>query len=188
MSTPENEGVSPEDGGTPNGFEIAVERYQIPNIFTLNLQEERILYLYGDVVVRDFIPPHPKADDEERRQYEVFQARKIRNPDFKRAVAYIAYRRRHPEVDDGDILKAVDEINAIQLDLALLQGDDDSPPAQSSQNEQPPPSETSEPTSSTGSGSPSTETSAQVVEIPRRTGTLESDTSSPGALPTEQAS
>lgn len=174
--------------GTPAGFEIEGKRYSIPPIDTLTLQEERILYLYADAVIRDFIPPHPKAPEEEQRSFEVYQARKIRDPNFKRALAYISYRRENPDIDDGDILKAIDQVNAFELDLALLRGDDDSPPAQNSQSEQQPQSEINEPTSSTASGSPSNGTSARVVEIHGRTGTPESDTSNPGAVPSGLAS
>lgn len=186
MSTEAEAGVS--EGGTPAGFEIDGKRYLVPGIDTLTLHEERILYLYADAVIKDFIPPHPKASEEDKQAFEAYQARKIRNPDLKRALAYIAYSRENPEVDDGDILKAIDQVNAFELDLAMLRGDDDSPPDLSSQNEQPQPSETRSPSSDTGSGSPSSKSSAQVVEIHARTGTSESDTSSPGAVPTGLAS
>ena len=155
------------------GFEIDGETYEVPALDTLTLDEERILYLYADTVIRDFIPPLPNASEDEKREYEVYQARKIRNPDFKRALAYVTYRRSHPDVDEGDVLKAIGKINAFSLDLALLQGDDDSPPAQSSQNGHSQPSETNEPTSSTPSGTPTERSLAQADETPEPTGTTE---------------
>lgn len=179
-------GVGPE-GSAPAGFEIEGERYEVPSIFSLNLDEERILYLYADAVVWDFIPPHPKASDEEKQEYFLTQARKLRNPDLKRAVAFIAYRRRHPEVDDGDILKSLGKLNALELNLAMLGGDED-PPDQSSRNEQNEQMQTSGPMSGTDSESNGNSHSAEVVDLPVRTGTPESDTSSPGAPPTGLAS
>lgn len=174
--------------GTPAGFEIDGKVYSIPPIDTLTLYEERVLYLYADAVIRDFIPPHPDANEEDLRAFEVYQARKLRNPDLKRALAYIAFRRQNPEVDEGDILKAIDQINAFELDLAMLRGDDEDPPAQTSQNGQLEQSEKSEPTSSTDSGRLSSTVSAEVVEIHGRITTSESDTSSPGVVPTGLAS
>lgn len=153
------------------GFEINGDRYEIPPLDTLTLDEERILYLYADTIVRDFIPPHPKAPEEERIQYELMQARKLRNPDLKRALAFIAYRRKHPDETESDMLKTLGQVNAFSLDLAMLQEDDASPPDQNSQNGRSQPNEKSEPTSSTRSGTPTGKQSGKAAKTREPTGT-----------------
>ena len=162
------------------GFVIDDKSYPIPTLDTINLDEERILFLYADTVLQDFMPVHPDWTDEEKRVYESVQMRKIRNPDFKRALAHIAYRRKNLDLDDAAIQEAIGKVNALEVDLAMVRGDD-SPPAQSSQTPLESESNTSKPSRSTDSGSHTQPSSDQEDESPEPTGTIESETSSPGA-------
>ena len=171
-----------------SGFEIDGERYELPRLDTINLDEERVLYIYADTVLKDFRLPHPSWSDEEVLAYEQEQTRKIRNPDFKRALAHIAYRRRHPDVADQDVQIAIGSANALEVDLALLRGDAEEDPPTSSQKPPEKPSESNSDTSSGDSGSPTRNDLGQVVESPAAIGTSESDMSSPGARPTVSVS
>ena len=170
------------------GIEINGERYEIPTLDTIDLDEERILYVYADAVLQDFADPHPEWNEDDKRAYEVAQLRKIRNPDFKRALAHIAYRRRNPELSDDDIQQALGKISALAMDRALIRGSDDDPPAQSSQSEPEKPSDTATPLRLTASGSDTETSSEHPEEIPAATGTTESATSSRGAVPIELVS
>lgn len=134
MSTQAEQGVSAESVETPEvGFQIDGERYDIPTLDTITLDEERILYLYADCVIQDFAPSHPKWDEARKAAHDLIQMQKVRNPDFKRALAHIAYRREHPDVSDSEINRALGTINALEVDLAML-GDDPRPPEEGSQN------------------------------------------------------
>lgn len=164
-----------------SGFVIDDKRYEIPRLDTITLDEERILYVYADTVLQDFAPAHPDMPDDERAVFDLAQLRKVRNPDFKRALAHIAYRREHPEEADADIQKAIGAVNALEVDIALLRGDDEDPPATSSQKQPAKPSATSTRSKPTDSGSPTESDSDPVDETREATGTTESDTSSPGA-------
>jgi hypothetical protein len=165
------------------GIEIRGARYPFPTLDTVTLSEERVLFVYADCVVRDFIPAHPEASDEERAAYEQLQLRKIRNPDFKRCLAFIAFKRKHPDLEDAEVWKAAGEANALEADIAMLWGDGPSPPATTSQKQPVSETPTSEPSTSTDSGrSTSNGSDHQDVSL-TPTGTSESDTSSPGAPP-----
>ena len=170
MAVETDKGVSAE---TPaSGIEIDGERYEIPTMDTLTLDEERILYIYADCVVQDFVPAHPAWEENQQVAHTLAQMQRVRNPDFKRALAHIAYRRKHPEVTDDEINKAMGTVNALDLDLAMVSGEDDAdPPAQSSQSEPLEQSETSEPTSSTHSGRPTANGSAEAAASPAAIGT-----------------
>jgi hypothetical protein len=179
MSAVAQQGVSTEAEETPAaGFEIDGERYDIPTLDTVTLDEERIMFLYADCVVQDFAPAHPKWDDNTKTAHDMIQGQKVRNPDFKRALAHIAYRRRHPEMEDSEINAALGKVNALEVDIAMLEGGDASPPDLNSQNELGKQSKTGEPTKSTGSGSPTDSSSEDQAESPGATGTTESGTSS----------
>lgn len=154
MTAVMEQGVSPEVGETPAaGFEIDGERYEIPTLDTITLDEERILFLYSDCVVQDFAPSHPDWAPERTAAHELIQMQKVRDPAFKRALAHIAYRRRHPDEDDAEINRALGTVNALEVDLAML-GDDPRPPARDSQNGQQKQNVSELPTRSTPSGSP----------------------------------
>jgi hypothetical protein len=165
------------------GIEIRGSRYPFPTLDTVTLAEERVLFVYADCVVRDFIPAHPDASDEERAAYEQLQLRKIRNPDFKRCLAYIAFKRQNPDLDDADVWTAAGEANALEADIAMLWGDGPSPPATTSQKQPVSETSTSAPLSSTDSGRSTRNGSDPPAASPTPTGTSESDTSSPGARP-----
>lgn len=165
------------------GIEIDGKRYPLPTLDTITLDEERILYIYADTVVQDFIPPHPDSSDEEKAVYQQAQLRKIRNPDFKKALAHVAYKRENPNADDAEIQQAIGLVNALEVDIAMLRGDDEDPPAETSQRPLESKRSTSEPSRPTDSGRDTEKSSVPAEEIPARTGTTESETSSPGAPP-----
>ena len=165
------------------GIEIRGSRYPFPTLDTVTLSEERVLFVYADCVVRDFIPAHPEATDEEKAAYGQLQLRKIRNPDFKRCLAYIAFRRKHADLDDAEVWKAAGEANALEADIAMLWGDGPDPPAMTSQKQPESKTSTSEHLSSTDSGRSTKNGLDPAAESLTSTGTSESDTSSPGAPP-----
>jgi hypothetical protein len=170
------------------GIEIRGSRYPFPTLDTVTLAEERVLFVYADCVVRDFIPAHPEATDEEKAAYGQLQLRKIRNPDFKRCLAYIAFTRNNNGVEDSEAWKAAGEANALEADIAMLWGDGPSPPATTSQKQPESKRSTSEHSSSTDSGRSTKNGSDRADESLTPTGTSESDTSSPGAPPIALAS
>jgi hypothetical protein len=147
-----------------------------------------VLFVYADCVVRDFIPAHPDATDEEKAAYVQLQLRKIRNPDFKRCLAFIAYKRKHPDLEDSEVWKVAGESNALEADIAMLWGDGPSPPATTSQKQPENERSTSAPSSSMDSGR-STENGSETQDAtPDATGTSALDTSSRGVPPTVLAS
>jgi hypothetical protein len=184
------ESGAPVEAGasTPAGFEIEGKLYSFPRIDTITLDEERILYVYADTVLQDFTPAHPEMSKDEQIMYETLQMRKIRNPDFKRALAHIAYKRENPHVQDSDIQVTIGGVSALEVDLALLRGDDDDPPAMTSQKPLESKSDINELSRPTDSGSPTEQSSAQVVDLHAATGTTELETSSRGAVQTELVS
>lgn len=153
------------------GFEIDGTRYEVPRLDTIDLDEEYILWVYADTVIADFADPHPDEKDDVKHALRVEQARKIRNPAFKRALAHIAYRREHRDLDDQTIQKALGGVNALELDLAILRGDASDPPTTDSQK--PPGNETasSEPSKSSDSGAATASSSGPAVVSLARTGT-----------------
>jgi hypothetical protein len=182
------ESVDTRAGLTPeppreSGFVIDGETYSIPTLDTITLNEERVLYIYADTVLQVFAPAHADATKEEQEAVEQLQWRKIRNPDFKRALAHIAYRRKHPEVTDAEVQAAIGGANALEVDLAILRGVDDSPPAPSSQKPPESRSDTRPLSRPTDSGSPTESSSDPADGSPESIGTTESGTSSPGVVP-----
>lgn len=164
---------------SPTGIEIDGKQYELPTLDTITLDEERILYIYADTVVQDFIPAHPDASDEDKALYQQLQLRKIRNPDFKKALAHIAYKRENREADDAEIQAAIGLVNALEVDVAMLRGDED--PHQTSQKQPGSKTSTSEHSSSTDSGRDTETSSDLAVESLGDTGTTGSETSSRGA-------
>lgn len=153
-----------------SGFEIDGERYEVPRLDSLDLDEEQILFDVSGIVQVDFAPPHPEAADEEKRELEREMASKIRNPSFKRALAHIAYRRRHPEAGYDDVQLVVGKVNALDAEIALIRGDAPDPQT-SSPSEQESSVTSSEPSRSEDSGTPSGSYSEPVAEIHVLTGT-----------------
>lgn len=163
------------------GITIRDTHYDLPTLDTITLAEERVLFVYGDCVVRDFIPAHPETTDDEKAAYERLQLLRIRNPDFKRCLAAIAVRRAHPDMEEAEVWRNAGEANALEADIAMLWGDGPDPPATSSQKPLESTTPTSEPSNSTDSGSSTENGSDRADESPASTGTSGSGTSSPGA-------
>lgn len=153
-----------------SGFEIDGERYEIPTLDTIDLDEERILYVYADAVLQDFAPPHPEADENIKRATSLAQGMKIRNPDFKRALACIAYRRRHRDLEVAEIWDRLGIVSALEVDVAWMEAHQ-GPPERSSQKPLESKSESEPPTRSTASGSPTESGSGPAVVSLARTGT-----------------
>lgn len=175
------EGTQPESEAT--GFVIDGVSYPVPTLDTITLDEERVLFTYADVVVQDFLPPHPDWKEHVVLAYQTRQAGKFRDPAFKRALAHIAYKRAHPEIDDVDLEAILGSLQALAVDLAVLTGgDDENPPIATSPKRQEKTTESSARERSGDSGIP-TETSSETPdENPANTGTSGSDTSSPRSL------
>ena len=170
------------EAGKNPGIEVNGVKYDFPTLDTINLDEERILYIYADCVVRDFIPAHPDTTDEEKEQYQRLQMLRLRNPDFKRALAHIAYRRANEGAEDADIQKAIGTVNALEADIAMLWGEEEDP-TETSQKQPEYKRSTSEPSRQTDSGRSTPNGSGTQDATLEPTGTTESDTSSPGAPP-----
>ena len=145
------------------GFEINGTFYEVPRLDTFDLDEEQILFDVAGMVQIDFVPAHPEASDEEKQLLERAMMARIRDPRFKRALAHIAYRRKNPDVGFDEIQERMGKVNSLEVELAILGGDEEDPPAVSS------PSEPESKKSSNGSskpedsGSPSGSDSVPVV-------------------------
>lgn len=163
------EGRSATESERP-GFEIEGERYDVPRLDELDLDEEQILFDLAGIVQVDFAPAHPEASEEERQEITREIVAKVRNPAFKRALAHIAYRRRHPETAFSDVQLVVGKVNALDAEVALIRGDSEDPQT-SSPNEPESNGTTSEPSRSEASGTPSGSDSEPVAEIHVLTGT-----------------
>lgn len=160
----------------PAGFVINGESYEVPTLDTITLAEERVLYVYADCVVQDFLPAHPDWTEDDKVAHIAEVLSKVRNPAFKTALAHIAYKRRHPEVSDADIQESLGSLNALEVDIALLRGDVEDPP-QDSQKPPEPTTKQSELEKPTDSGRPSESYSDPRVVNLRPTGTSELHTS-----------
>ena len=100
-------------------LEIDGERYEIPRLDDLDMDEEQILYDVGLVAIPDFMPAHPQSPPEVKSAIELVNATRTRNPAFKRALVIIAYRRRHPDLSFGEIDRRVGKLNGFDAELAL---------------------------------------------------------------------
>lgn len=172
-----------------SGFEIDGERLEIPTLDTITLDEERVLYIYADVVISDFLPTHPDWKEDERNAHLLLQATKLRNPDFKRALVHIAYKRAHPEIENDEINVKVGQAGAFKLDLELIRAAAErSDPPTGSPNE-PDKTNATSPLARNGDSGPRSGTSSGTPdETLESIGISESDTSSPESLPTGSAS
>ena len=162
------------------GIQLEGEQYQLPTFDTITLDEERILYVYADCVVRDFIPAHPDATDEEKDKWRKLQTLRLRDPNFKRALAHIALMRANPEMSDADLQRKAGTVNALEADIAMLWSDADDPP-QTSQKQPESETSTSEHSRLTDSGRSTTNGLDLVDETPAVIGTSALATSSPGS-------
>lgn len=163
------------------GFEIGDERYSIPSLGSLTLDEERLLFIYADAVVQDFIPAHPDWSEEEVDRHERVMIARVRNPAFKRTLALIAYRRRHPEVSEDEAQDLLGNVIAFDVDVALLRGDDEDedPTETTSPNGRDRTNELSAHEKYTDGGTPIEPSSESPEETLAISGITESDTSSP---------
>jgi hypothetical protein len=168
-----------------SGFEVDGERLEIPTLDTITLDEERVLYIYADVVLSDFLPTHPDWTPAEQEAHLLLQAGKIRNPDFKRALVHIAYKRAHPETPNDEIDVRVGNAGALELDLEIIAGAARrSDPQTRSPNERDKTSATSTLERNGDSGTPTGTSSGTPEDDLETIGISGSDTSSPESLPT----
>lgn len=166
-----------------SGFVIDGETYALPTLSTITLDEERILFLYADVIVQDFLPPHPDWKEPVVRTYVERQERKFRDPAFKRSLAHIAYRRKHPDLSDSEIEELLGSLIAIEVDLAVLRGEDEEDPTETTSPRSHEKTSESSKRGSPGDSGTHTEISSEIPEeTPAISGTGESDTSSPESL------
>jgi hypothetical protein len=130
------------------GFEIGGDRYEVPMLDTLDLRECQILYdlTGGDgrkpIVQEDFEPAEPTWDPDRKREHVQERLRLFERPDFKRALAAIAYLRLHPEETLSDAGAMSGSANAMEFTIASILGPDevdptmrDSTPQESSESE-----------------------------------------------------
>jgi hypothetical protein len=165
-----------------SGFEIDGERYPVPTLDSLDLDEARILYVYADAQVYDFIPAHPDWDAETKEAHAVMQGQKIGNPEFVRALVHIAYRRRHLDLSAEEIQSLIGKVSAVDVSLALLRGRAEEDPPRSSPNELEKTSELSSLERNTDSGKPTAPSSENPDSSLGNIGISESDTSSRESL------
>jgi hypothetical protein len=177
-----------QQGTKQPGVTIDGREYLLPMFDSITLDEERLMYLYADCVIRDFIPPHPDFSDEEKDAYRRLQLIRWRDPSFKKALVAIALRREHPDMEHEVRDAKAGSVRGIEADIAMLWADDDDPPAESSQKQPEQKRSTSETSSSTDSGS-STKSGSDLADVsPEPTGTSDSLTSSPSVPPIALAS
>ena len=118
------------------GFEIDGEAYEIPALDTFTLDECEILWDVANMTQEDFEPADPTWPDEKRLAHAEAILEKIANPRFKRAIAEVAYRRKHPEVADELRSSVVGGANMLELSIALILGPGEvSDPTRGSENE-----------------------------------------------------
>lgn len=179
-------------------FEIEGERFDAPELHTLTLRESQILYEMTQngsgrgIVQEDFEREDPAWDDERKASHRAAQVALMARPDFKLALATIAYRRVHRDVLVLEAQARAENANTLELTVAMILGSGDTDPTGSTSRGSPQPpgsarntsplSETED--SGTHSGSDGTEPGIPPATI----GISESDISSPGALPTESGS
>lgn len=137
------------------GIEIDGERYEVPSLDSLDMDECQILYDLAGIVQEDFVPLHPDSAEEEKILHESAILMRIRNPAFKRALVHIAYHRVHPELGRHEIEGLIGKLSGLDVTIAMLRGDEEEDPQKSSPNEPENTSDTSETSNSPDSGKPS---------------------------------
>jgi hypothetical protein len=105
---------------TVSYIEIADERYELPRLDDLDLDEEQILYDVGGVAIPDFMGAHPESPEAVKTAVELVIAARTRNPAFKRALVLIAYRRRFPALELETIQERIGKVNGFDAELALF--------------------------------------------------------------------
>lgn len=150
------------------GFEIGGERYSVPPLDSFDLDEAEILYEVSGFLLEDLEPAHPEWTAEDKRKHVDELLRKIGNPKFKKALAHIAYRRRHPDVTFELGQQAAGKVNSLEITIAFIRGDAEDP--STSQKPQGSSESSSEPSKPEDSGSPSVSGSGAPVSQLATTG------------------
>jgi hypothetical protein len=160
------------------GFEIDGERYEVPMINTLDLNECQILADFteerGRIVQEDFEPADPTWDPERKREHVMERLRLTERPDFKRALAAIAYLRQHPDETLTDARSRSGTANALDFTIASILGPDEvDPTMRDSRQTQSSESETQTLATHEPSGKSSETTGTEPDTILEPTGTIE---------------
>ncbi len=98
---------------------IGDDRYEIPRLDELDLDEEQILYDFCETGIPDFMPAHPESPPEIQHAIALLHVTRTRNPAFKRALVIIAYRREHRDMPVDEISTLIGSVNAFDAELAL---------------------------------------------------------------------
>jgi hypothetical protein len=155
------------------GFLIDGEHYPFPTLDSLDLDEAELLYLATGWGPEDFV-----FDPDDEQAEEI--AKRIIRPTTLKAMARIAYRRRHPSVDDKTVAKLAGKSSATHALVSLFaSGGEESPPVEESTSGPDGSSRTSSVDSSESSGTDSTTSSDAPVGGQPITSTLELVTPSP---------
>lgn len=159
------------------GFLIDGKRYELPDMGTFTISESRVFYRETGLV--------PEVVRMRLADGSLTYMDLLENIGFLPALAAIAYRREHSEVDDAGLDFIIGNTPRDDLFMALLDVDEEeeSPPSEGSTR--PPPEQSpngssastdSTKPSSESSGSPSTQSSDTPDAQPDSTGTIGSDT------------
>lgn len=165
------------------GFEINGQTYEIPAVASFDNDEARIFYeTTGHTMEQLWLG-------------EITYADLFREEGFLPAMAHIAYRREHPDVDQAEVKALIGKQNRLSLLGALLSGaedDEESPKAEGATSA---PSEsstsssdeklTSKPSTPEGSGNGSESSTDAPANVHESTGTPGSGTS-PASVPLRQ--
>ena len=164
----------PEPDGSPiePGIEIDGERYELPDLWSLTLDEAELVYDISGVIQEQFAPLHPDSSKEQRAFHEAQNMQAISRPSFKRALVHVAYLRRHPEAKGQDLNVIIGQVNALAVSLEFLRGEA-SPPETSSPKQPESKNDGSTTSNSEPSGTTSGSDSAGQVVPLGRTGTGE---------------
>jgi hypothetical protein len=100
-------------------IEVEGELLAFPNMETLDISEENLLYEIAGIVLPDFMPAHPEAPADIRAAVDLAIAMRIRTPRFKQAAVAIAYRRAHPETPFDELVSISERVNAFDSELWL---------------------------------------------------------------------
>lgn len=146
------------------GYDIDGRDYPVPSVFELTMGEAQVLYDYCGYVLEDFVPPLPDEDDSDR-------IKRFRDPAFKRAMVHIAYQRGNLETTRDEVAALVDNLQMVDMVIAMYAGDEDENPTPVSQNEPPNRNGTDERTNSRDSGRHSPPNSAPQDVTPSPIGT-----------------
>lgn len=163
----EAEAGLPANDGSPiePGIEIDGERYELPDLWSLTLDEAELVYDISGVIQEQFAPLHPESSKEQKALHDAQNMQAISRPSFKRALVHVAYLRRHPDAKAEDLNVIIGQVNALAVSLEFLRGDQ-SPPAQSSPKQPESEPSSSRTSSSEASGTTSgSDSDARVVQL-----------------------